>query len=535
MIVVQARTSSRRLPGKVLLNIRGHPLAALAAMRAGRTGRNVILATSHEPSDDALAATVKAHGIAVVRGPLDDVLTRFADALSGLNDADPVVRLTADNVVPDGDLIDEVVADFLARGLDYLTTSDIASGLPYGCAVEVTRAGHIRAADRHAHTSFEREHVTPWIRARFGATAYTARASLGCGHLRATIDCLDDFETVHRAFPEGVDPVQIGWQELVSRLAALPTRPVVTKPAERMVLGTVQLGMPYGIARQSSPDAGEARQMIKLAITNGVPWIDTASAYGDSEERIGEVLEEGWSGRCRVVTKMSPLPECDSATAADTVRALAEASLWRSCVRLGQRRLDTVLLHRAAHLTAWNGAVWDVLRAHRDEGRITTIGVSVQNAAELEQALALHDLGHIQLPCNILDTRWHDAPSLISAARAQRPLRVHVRSALLQGLLTTEDPDVWHRAHVTDPAPILQWLKAEAARCGQPDVVSLCLSWARSLPFADGVVVGCDTRQQLLATLKHFDAPTLSPDALATIERTRPSVPAGTLDPACWT
>ena len=128
----------------------------------------MIVATSCEPDDDALADTLHRHDIAVIRGPLEDVLGRFVLALGETPDAAPVVRLTGDNILPDGALIADVVTDFEARGLDYVTTTDPASGLPYGCAVEITRAGHLRRAAAEARTAHEREHVTPAIRARFG-------------------------------------------------------------------------------------------------------------------------------------------------------------------------------------------------------------------------------------------------------------------------------------------------------------------------------------------------------------------------------
>src|SRR5690349_24219800 len=101
-VVMQARTSSSRLPGKAMLPIAGVPMVVLAARRAGNQGHQVVVATSDESSDDDLADLCESDGLAVVRGPLDDVLGRFVIASEDLDDADVIVRLTADNVVPDG-------------------------------------------------------------------------------------------------------------------------------------------------------------------------------------------------------------------------------------------------------------------------------------------------------------------------------------------------------------------------------------------------------------------------------------------------
>jgi spore coat polysaccharide biosynthesis protein SpsF len=82
--VIQARVTSSRLPGKVLLPIRGHPAAVLAAQRAANLGLRVLVATSDHGTDDLLVAILREHGLPVVRGPLEDVLKRFVIATEDL-------------------------------------------------------------------------------------------------------------------------------------------------------------------------------------------------------------------------------------------------------------------------------------------------------------------------------------------------------------------------------------------------------------------------------------------------------------------
>ena len=108
VIIIQARTASTRLPAKALLPIAGHSSAILAALRASNRQHHTILATSDRPSDDVLAGEAQKHGVATFRGPLEDVLARYFLATANLADDCIVVRLTADNVVPDGDLVDEM-------------------------------------------------------------------------------------------------------------------------------------------------------------------------------------------------------------------------------------------------------------------------------------------------------------------------------------------------------------------------------------------------------------------------------------------
>jgi spore coat polysaccharide biosynthesis protein SpsF len=260
-----------------------------------------------------------------------------------------------------------------------------------------------------------------------------------------------------------------------------------------MVLGTAQLGMPYGIARRGTPDKAEGLDMLRRAIVEGVTHLDTARAYGESEALIGALHARGWEGRMRVVTKLSPMDEV--AGDADPAEACAQAenSLLHSCLALRSDRLDCVLLHRAAHLDAWNGAMCRTLESWQAEGRIGKLGVSVQSPEELYAALEHNEVGHVQLPCNILDHRWDGIADAIRSARHDRGLVVHVRSALLQGLLGNNNPNLWRRAHVPDTGPVTSWLARKAASLGRESAVVLCLAWARGLDWADGIVVGCDS------------------------------------------
>jgi len=135
--ILQARSNSSRLPGKSLLPIAGIPIVQLAAKRAANNGIEVIVATSDEQHDDYLAAIVSMAGISVYRGSLRDPLNRFVRALDEYPEETVVVRLTGDNVFPDGLFISEMLEEFLGRELRYLTSTEPGSGLPYGVSAEI--------------------------------------------------------------------------------------------------------------------------------------------------------------------------------------------------------------------------------------------------------------------------------------------------------------------------------------------------------------------------------------------------------------
>jgi spore coat polysaccharide biosynthesis protein SpsF len=166
---VQARMGSSRLPGKSLLPLWGDmPLLELVLRRVGaaREVCEVVLATSDESGDDPLAELAASLGVAVHRGPEDDVLARFAGSLEA-HPADAVVRVCGDNPFVDPGAIDDLVTRFRAsRPCDYASNHTEASGLPDGIGAEVMSASALRRVASGAASASDREHVTSFIRER---------------------------------------------------------------------------------------------------------------------------------------------------------------------------------------------------------------------------------------------------------------------------------------------------------------------------------------------------------------------------------
>ena len=499
--VLQARTTSSRLPAKSLLPVAGYPLAVLSALRAANKGTEIIVATSNQTEDDALAKAVAEYNITCFRGSLANTLSRFVEALAAYDDTTLVFRLTADNVFPDGHLLSLMESDFIDSGLEYLRCGGKDSGLPYGVSAELTRLVHLREALANATTAFEQEHVTPYIRAKYDAS-FSYFQHLAKSHYRATVDTLDDYLAVAAVFADDEDPVHTPLLKLIDRLEGGVYQPVVSTAAERFVLGTAQLGMEYGINNATGrPTQPDATQIIRSTIANGAQYLDTARGYLDSEAVIGNALRGGWSERVKVITKLSPLDECPPDAAIETVDAFVKASIYESCTHLGCRLLDTVLLHRAEHIESWNGGVLQSLKSLVNGGVIHRLGVSVQTPDELSLALEHPDLTVIQMPFNILDWRFDSYIPQIQLARERRGLTLHTRSALLQGLLASDDVAKWEAVGIDEPVEIITWLLSQTNKAGASDVPSFCLRYCFSQPWIDGVVVGVENESQLFDNL----------------------------------
>jgi|AntRauTorckE5430_2_1112549.scaffolds.fasta_scaffold00133_17 spore coat polysaccharide biosynthesis protein SpsF len=534
-LLLQARTNSTRLPGKVLLPIGGMPLVVLAARRASNSGQHVIVVTSEELSDDVLCEALERWGVDYFRGELENTLKRFVDATDSLADSHVVVRLTGDNVFPDGAFINELLKDFEDRQLPYLSCGGKYSGLPYGVSAEVTRVKYLREAHNRTESRFDREHVTPWVIAKYGSNFVERYRTIGMEQWRCTIDTMDDYLLISRLFVGCENPEGVSLEALLQRLKEASTNVVTPIPASRMVLGAAQFGLQYGVANTTGrPEQFLVNSIIHTAISNGVQYIDTAMAYGDSERVVGKSLLGGWASRTNVITKLSPLEDCPADAPRGIVQVFVERSFYQSCSALNSKKIAVLMLHRAQHLTAWSGGVWDAVCELKHQGLIGALGVSVQSPAEALIALEFLDVSFIQMPFNILDHRWNLVVEKIMQVRQSRPLIVHIRSSLLQGILTTEREDLWEKARCSNPTFIIDWLRNKSEKYSNGDVIELCIRFALSQKWIDGVVIGVDNLDQLIYNLKISSAGIWNEAKLGEIIEGRPYISKETLNPATW-
>jgi spore coat polysaccharide biosynthesis protein SpsF len=187
--ILQARVSSSRLPGKVLLPILGRPmiLRQIERLRCAARLDALVLATSTDASDDPLAEAVAGAGIAVHRGALDDVLDRFVTAAAPIEPA-WVVRLTGDCPLIDAGLIDRLVDETRAAGADYGSTA-LEPTFPDGLDAEIVRWSVLRDIAVEPRTTAEREHVTLAIHRRPERfRLHSVRGTTDLSALRWTVD-----------------------------------------------------------------------------------------------------------------------------------------------------------------------------------------------------------------------------------------------------------------------------------------------------------------------------------------------------------
>lgn len=202
LAILQARCSSSRLPGKVLVPILGQAMLArqLERLRRTETLDRLVLATSDDRSDDPLESLCATLGLPCYRGSLDDVLARFAGAYQAFGPSEHVVRLTGDCPLADPMVIDRVVRHHLETAADY-TTNALQPSWPDGLDVEVMRAPVLLRAASEARLPSEREHVTPFIHKhpQWFRVAHL-RGEADWSALRWTVDEPKDLEFVQKVY-----------------------------------------------------------------------------------------------------------------------------------------------------------------------------------------------------------------------------------------------------------------------------------------------------------------------------------------------
>lgn len=203
--IIQARTGSTRLPNKVLLEINGKPLLWHVINRLSFSKKldQVILATTDNQADDLLEDFAKKYGINYFRGSENDVLDRYYQCAK-LNEADVIVRITADCPLIDPEVVDKVIENFLnnKENCDYCANV-LPPTFPDGLDTEVFSFKTLERAWNEAKLTSEREHVTAYIYKNPEKFKLQNVANeIDLSSLRWTVDTENDFKFVKEVYQQ---------------------------------------------------------------------------------------------------------------------------------------------------------------------------------------------------------------------------------------------------------------------------------------------------------------------------------------------
>lgn len=220
--IIQARMSSSRLPGKVLLDIAGQPMLVhvVERTRLARTIDQVVVATTTDSSDDALAAVCLEKRYPCYRGSLYDVLDRYYQA-ARMYAADVVVRITSDCPLIDPGVVDKTVLEFLdTKHCDFAANrlpQPWGRTYPVGLDTEVCTFAALELAWREARQPYQREHVMPFFYEqpeRF--RILHVNHDVDYGALRWTVDTSEDLELIRQVFGRFPGRQGFSWLEVLA-------------------------------------------------------------------------------------------------------------------------------------------------------------------------------------------------------------------------------------------------------------------------------------------------------------------------------
>lgn len=285
----------------------------------------------------------------------------------------------------------------------------------------------------------------------------------------------------------------------------------------KLVLGTVQFGLKYGIANTGDRvSAEEVRRILSSAFERGIRVLDTAAAYGESERVLGrELANLGLTGKMRIISKVAPM-------AASLTESEAESfifnSIESSLKNLGIDTLDALLFHREADLKYLK-----YLRKAVDRGLIRAAGASLDGGVPDEA----YECDAVQVPGNVLDRRFL---SFIRKAHS-RGTRIYNRSVYLQGLLLMPEE------RIPEPLKGVVKYRHELESLAEKTGISpaeLYVRYLFSIPEIDGVLTGVDTAEQLKYNCDVADSGALDDSVMDEILRLVPELPEYMIRPSIW-
>lgn len=286
----------------------------------------------------------------------------------------------------------------------------------------------------------------------------------------------------------------------------------------KLALGTAQFGMDYGINNpEGRKSEKEVRDILRHARNEGVNCLDTAIAYGSSEQVLGRCGAQGFG----VITKLSGLPQGQK-----DVYGYVNMQVMNSLDRLRLDSVDAILLHRPNQLLESCGdKLYRSICRLKSDGFVGAIGISIYSPEDLHLLLKHFDIDLVQAPYNLIDRRMDSGDWF--KILSEKGVRVHLRSIFLQGLLMMD--------RKTRPARFNTWSHIweavdEWCRVSGQTRLEACLRYPLSIPEVEKVIVGVNSVANLSEILQVCD---LSEKAI------EPPINLSTsdlnlIDPSCW-
>lgn len=293
------------------------------------------------------------------------------------------------------------------------------------------------------------------------------------------------------------------------------------KSKSKLVLGTAQFGLDYGINNaHGKPSIQTITKIIDYALSNGVEFLDTAQAYGNSEEQIGVALKE-LKKSAKIITKLHP--NLDPTNEKACFEAIVD-----SCKRCSQKQLWGLMLHRSEWLDQWHNGLGQALLKAKKEGLVSHLGISVYTPQQANQLFQFPELDIIQLPFNAWSSDFVNNSFLSEAA--DKSILCFFRSIYLQGALLMSQKAI--KEKIPQASKIA---KAWQKLCKHLNMSAQVLAMRYALSYHAPIVIGVDNLEQLKDNLVLLSQSPLNYEMIQEIQKTlHPFSTEKITNPALW-
>lgn len=297
----------------------------------------------------------------------------------------------------------------------------------------------------------------------------------------------------------------------------------------KLTLGTVQLGIPYGINNQlGMPEEQNSFDILSEAWRSGIVSFDTAAAYGQSERILGRFLR-GKSPT--IITKLQIAPENPGRS---TILRVMYEAVEASLQNLELKSIPVLLLHNTDILEQHGEAVTAGFQTLIKDGLIQRAGISVANNTEEEyrsiwRYLQDDTYDAVQLPMNVLDHRPLNNGCLEMLSSAGK--HVFVRSVFLQGLICMQEQQL--PAYISKAKDLIIRLRMFSDQYGM-SLPQMAVSFIRDLEGVHSLVIGAETVEQVRENVQFIEGPPLPEQLRNDIEKQFKYVPEQIITPKLW-
>lgn len=286
----------------------------------------------------------------------------------------------------------------------------------------------------------------------------------------------------------------------------------------KLILGTVQFGLDYGINNSEGKPSGRTiKKILDIAFENKIEILDSAEAYGNAQECIGDYHRNS-SNTFKVITKFSTARTDLPDSIIDRVK--------HNLKTLRVHTLHTYMFHTFKDFETYYDRFKKDLQYLKENDLVERIGVSLHSNEEIKKTLQYDIIDVIQFPFNCFDN-IHQRENVFSIIE-NRPVEIHTRSVFLQGLFFKNKNDLKGKMKVFEP----YLSQLNEITTGEVKMNDLALHYVYGQSFIDHILIGVDTAEQLQSNLESLKK-NISEEILQEVNRIHVKE-ASMLNPVNW-